>query len=145
MAHAHNPTFTIVHTAVLDCLDVQAVKNSLRLGAVYDQTGTLIPTWRTYHAREIVFIRSTKVVTYRYCDECGALLYQSHGRRSALYPAPKENIIYQTELGDLLCHESLVSPELYKHRRKLTIWRIGVSEKPLDGLSENLEYWRSSP
>lgn len=136
------PTSIIIHSAVLRCLDTQAVERSLWLGRVYDKTGNIMRDWHTVHAREIALCRGNNVHFCRYCDTCGCLLYQASGRRFGLFPAPSEQVIYGGPC-ELIAHERLVSDEIYRYRRKLSIWRLGVLERPPDGLPEHVEFWKS--
>lgn len=122
---------------------MQAVERSLWLGRVYDKAGSVMADWNTVRAREEVVIRSNVVACYKYCDRCGGLYYAPAGRRWGLIPAPSETVIYQDPIGRLVLHESLVSQDLYNYRRKLSIWRIGVFQRPPDGLPERLELWKT--
>ncbi len=136
------PTFSIVHRLVIDALAPSAVEASLFLGKVYDTKGLVVPDWFTVRSKYIALVRDTEIVTYRYCEECGSLLYSAVGRKWGLCPAPSESLVYQTSACELICHERLVSPALFSYRRKLSIWRIGVVSRPLDGLPEQLELRR---
>lgn len=123
----------LAHRDFLTALPAAAVSDDLWLGNVYDPSGNPIDDWKTYRARHKLFVRGTKHVGYRECDECGRHLYFAMGRRY-LFPSPPEGIC----LFEGYC--SLILPETCFEQLPVKTWpavyvqRLPVVSKPKDGL-----------
>lgn len=112
------------------------ILNHLYTGSIFNLKGLKLPNFVTFYGKYSIIVKGTKNVTYRKCELCGRILYFAMGKKY-LYPAPESNIlIFDSGNGGLVIKEDLIKNIAKDQYSKLTISRLNVCKKPIQGIAD---------
>lgn len=123
----------IVRTDFLDFLGEDAVQHDLLLGSVFDSNGERISRFATFRGRTRLAIRGDARSQYRRCDICGRHVYSPIGKPYVLSKAPRDVMIYESQLQGFIVREITMRRVNSKSWRELSIQKLSILDVPIDG------------
>lgn len=124
----------IISREFILALGEEQVHRSLYLGRLFGEDGSLLERWATFIGKKRIVVRGSEHVSYRWCSECGRLVYFALGRSYLCQPPTDEFDIFDSGSGGLVVTQELMERVSMHKWPKLIRTRLPVLEVPLDGL-----------
>jgi len=119
----------------LDSFGEDLVEHDLFLGRMFTIDGVELADLATFRGRCRLIIRGRHTASYRYCRDCGRLVYFSEHRERYLWPAPPLGFsLFDTGWGGLLVTEDLFRTLDQQKWKNLGVEELPVVGSPRDGL-----------
>ena len=128
----------LIQEAFIDALGRAEVERHLSLGRVSDGSGNLVPTLRTFVGKVQTTMRGNKKSTFRFCDQCGKILYFPIGERYLLKSEFSESPISESNIHQLVVGEEILDRIDLKRWKRLGIDELPIRDTPLDGRGADL-------
>lgn len=131
----------IIRRELLEELDPGMVERDLYIGRVFNEIGAEVAELATFRGRHVVIVRGVGMARYGVCNQCGRVLYFAKPKWY-LYPGPLPDVdVFESHTNQLVLSENAynhLTPEKWKKR--ITIAKLKVLEKPVDGFAELTSY-----
>jgi hypothetical protein len=113
----------------------QSVIRQLYLGNLLDESGEVLPAFRTVRAEHSIIVRGSTNVTCRLCPECGRPVYYAGGKRY-LCPEPgHDQQVLASDLSGLVLPQALFRSIDWRYPKRLVlVERLSVVDPPADGM-----------